>query len=503
MASIGVLLFFYLTQGSVSGGKAGYLYSPDPSKGEKLSDVSPIIDYVQPERRIGESQKDYDERRSHPLFLTKEEKEDRIVEFYAAWCGHCQHYKPKYIKIARDVNKVRTLTFHAVPCPIHGKICKDQNVRGYPTVKFFPAGSDEGVVLKHSIGANGILIDFLHVDKTEVESKLKGKEKTLRNATDKKNTKQQPTDSTTSGSVFGDAALSLYFGLKSSVYVTPDASRSRVLRRWLELLVKSLPVEMSTLKDHATTLMTVDIDETFQSETKLLQYLPDKSQVGWSENCSKGVSGAGYTCGLWELFHILTIGVVEWNVKSQDRIATTDAADAIRDYVEYFFMCDECRQNFLTMYDACQFQRCERLNSDVSDDAMESWKQLPLWLWETHNDVNVRLMAEERKEKGLPQATLEQMQMARWPSTRDCPSCWMEGGGWDEEEVYKMLHSYYWGTKSVFMNDIAEEYTRVRIASSQEFIYLKSFVALCCILWFLYYQKQKRMLVSVQRRKSK
>lgn len=498
-STIGFLSFFYLIRGS-EGGSAGYLYSPDSSKGEKPSDVSPVIDYVKPERRIGEKQKDYEERISHPHFLSKEESEDRIVEFYAAWCGHCQHYKPKYIKIARDVNKVKTLTFHAVPCPVHGKICKDQNVSGYPTVKFFPAGSDKGVVLKHSISARDILNDFLHVDINEVQSKSI-QSGNLRVTRDKVEIKSQ-TSQSFSHSVFRDAGLSFDFGLRSSTFVTSEASRSKVLLRWLDLVVKSVPVEMSLVKNHAETIMTADIDTIFQSESDLLKYLPDNSEVGWSRNCSKGVSGAGYTCGLWELFHIITIGVIEWNLVSHDRIATEDAADAIRDYIEYFFMCNECRKNFLTMYDACQFQRCERLSSDVSDDAMGSWKQLPLWLWEVHNDVNVRLLTEERKDKGLSEATLEEVQMARWPSNRDCPSCWLDGGGWNEDEVYNFLHSHYWGgTKSDLTDSAVKKSIRV-ITSTLEIVHVKLFFAACGILWFLYHQRRKRILVSLRRQKS-
>jgi len=503
--NIALFLLFYFIKGSLAAHKAGYLYRPDTSKGEKPSDVSPVIDYVQPEKRIGEKQKDYQERVSHPLFLSKEETEDRIVEFYAAWCGHCQHYKPKYIQIAREVNQVRHLTFHAVPCPIHGQICKDQNVKGYPTVKFFPAGSDKGVDLKHNIDARSILMDYLDVDDNEVASKLAADKGKVRDARyyykGKTATKQKTLHYSSDNSVFGDAALSFAYGLKSSATIPFDASRSKVLLRWLDLVIKSVPLEMSNVKDHVKILMTVDIDKTFQSEANLLQYLPDMSQVGWSRNCAKGVSGSGYTCGLWELFHIITIGVVEWNLLSSDRIATADAADVIRDYVEYFFMCDDCRKNFLTIYDACQFQRCERLTSGVSDDAVDSWKQLPLWLWETHNDVNVRLSAEERKDQGLTKASPEELQMARWPSIEDCPSCWLEGGGWDEDEIYNFLHLHYWENKSVVNINSAGKNT-IRVSSILEFVHVEIILVSCCIVWFLYYRRQKRILVSVRRQKS-
>lgn len=121
----------------------------------------------------------------------------------------------------------------------------------------------------------------------------------------------------------------------------------------------------------------------------MLKFVSKKKVSSWSQNCSKGVNGAGYTCGLWELFHIVTVGIVQWNIASEhDRVSTLDAADTIRDYIEHYFTCDECRKNFIAMYEACQFQRCDRLSKKVSEDAIKTWKQLPLWLWETHNDVS-------------------------------------------------------------------------------------------------------------------
>ena len=44
----------------------------------------------------------------------------------------------------------------------------------------------------------------------------------------------------------------------------------------------------------------------------------------------------------------------------------------------HFFGCEECRDHFLEMYDACRYGRC-----DADADAS-------LWLWRAHNVVNAR-----------------------------------------------------------------------------------------------------------------
>lgn len=53
----------------------------------------------------------------------------------------------------------------------------------------------------------------------------------------------------------------------------------------------------------------------------------------------------------------------------------------LRVFIEEFFMCDECRTNFLTALDTPGATAVATKN-----DAIE-------WLWRAHNDVNARLAA--------------------------------------------------------------------------------------------------------------
>lgn len=104
-------LFIFLIKFTVeaSGGSSFYLYSPDGTGKEKKADVAPIIDYVKPDRNNGESDSAYTERISHPHFLSDANEEgDRIVEFYAAWCGY--------------VSKVSLFFFHAFGVKLIGSV---------------------------------------------------------------------------------------------------------------------------------------------------------------------------------------------------------------------------------------------------------------------------------------------------------------------------------------------------------------------------------------------
>lgn len=95
------------------------------------------------------------------------------------------------------------------------------------------------------------------------------------------------------------------------------------------------------------------------------------------------------------------------------------------------------------MYDTCAFDGCHRLSEEPSK-AQKDWRELPLWLWETHNDVNVRLMGERLEQRKAEKPSQWESQQARWPALYSCPNCWRDDRSWEEEEVYRHLRGMYW-----------------------------------------------------------
>lgn len=132
----------------------------------------------------------------------------------------------------------------------------------------------------------------------------------------------------------------------------------------------------------------------------------------------------------------MSIGVVEYNQNNSNNnlpaMPTRYVADILRDYIDYFFQCEVCRLNFLSMYDTCAFDGCNRL-SDRPSLSDKEWHELPLWLWETHNDVNVRLMNERNTADSRDPST-------PWESQQACPDCWRDEIGtksWDKRRCTK------------------------------------------------------------------
>jgi len=63
-----------------------------------------------------------------------------FVEFYAPWCGHCKNLIPEYEKLATAF-KSQNAIIAAVDADMHRDLGSKFGVTGFPTLKYFPAGS--------------------------------------------------------------------------------------------------------------------------------------------------------------------------------------------------------------------------------------------------------------------------------------------------------------------------------------------------------------------------
>ncbi|KAI8996492.1 hypothetical protein BD414DRAFT_478207 [Trametes punicea] len=65
-----------------------------------------------------------------------------VVAFVAPWCGHCQKMAPEYSQAALGVYPM--IPFYAVDCDKQSnkRLCAEQGVQGFPTLKLFPRGKD-------------------------------------------------------------------------------------------------------------------------------------------------------------------------------------------------------------------------------------------------------------------------------------------------------------------------------------------------------------------------
>lgn len=75
-----------------------------------------------------------------------------FVMFFAPWCGHCQRLKPTWDQLMKDINTDETIsiTIMKVDCTQNTKLCSDQGVMGYPTLKLYLEDEEEAVRYKGS-----------------------------------------------------------------------------------------------------------------------------------------------------------------------------------------------------------------------------------------------------------------------------------------------------------------------------------------------------------------
>ncbi|XP_050360545.1 sulfhydryl oxidase 1-like isoform X2 [Nymphalis io] len=126
----------------------------------------------------------------------------------------------------------------------------------------------------------------------------------------------------------------------------------------------------------------------------------------------------GYTCGLWTLFHTLTINAAQKPGNEAPRVLK-----AMHAYVKYFFGCTECSEHFQAMA-----ARNRIFDVKENDKAI-------LWLWISHNEVNLRLAGDVTEDPEHPKI--------QFPSVTQCVECRLARGAWHLPAVYEYLQRIY------------------------------------------------------------
>nr|XP_027199764.1 sulfhydryl oxidase 2-like [Dermatophagoides pteronyssinus] len=154
----------------------------------------------------------------------------------------------------------------------------------------------------------------------------------------------------------------------------------------------------------------------------------------------------GYPCGLWVLFHAMT--VQEFNLtrmailnREKDLLSTSTTKKTkqsktlslepkvlpvMRNYIETFFTCSECRHYFLNVSSNLR-EQLPYLNSSV------------IWLWTVHNQMNSKL-----SHNGDPYKYEDPYYPKyQFPTKEICPKCLNNYGQYDERNVIDFLDYYY------------------------------------------------------------
>ncbi|CAM6090971.1 unnamed protein product [Calypogeia fissa] len=371
-----------------------------------------------------------------------------IVEFYAHWCPACQNFKPQYERVAQLFNGLDAvypgvLLLAKVDCAeeINRKLCQRFSVKHYPTMLFgkpstFAWGSrlednDQNFEDVGSRMSAQALLDWINTH-------LK-KSYSLDPAIQRKQSKQAiESVSVQVVSIHDiDEATAEAYNIILNEKLVGSSQRAPFVQ-FLQLLTAYHPSRRCRAGSAQILFNLVDIwpNEHIAEVHERGTERADVAALKQLQICGKDLprniyktcdmATGGYSCGLWYLFHALSVRV--------DDSESKNAMKAISDFVANFFPCEECRQHF----------------SKISQSAMDSIstrRNLTLWIWRAHNEVNRRLA------KQVEASVESQRSKLQWPPRALCPPCRMssedahgdadEDVEWDEDEVYEFLRKTY------------------------------------------------------------
>lgn len=135
----------------------------------------------------------------------------------------------------------------------------------------------------------------------------------------------------------------------------------------------------------------------------------------------------GYPCGLWTMFHMLTVNfALERNKAIVTQTLLRDPAavlQAMHGYIGTFFGCADCAGHFVEMAG----------KNKIFD--VRSKDKAVLWLWRAHNQVNARLSGDNTEDP--------EHKKIQYPAAEHCPACRYVNNSWNEEEVLRYLKIKY------------------------------------------------------------
>jgi hypothetical protein len=247
------------------------------------------------------------------------------------------------------------------------------------------------------------------------------------------------------------------------------------LKRYLLLIQKSVPETWSV---HA---MVKQLISSFMYVCKNRGYLMASldahapKEADYSMACNAWMAHiSGTTCGTWELIHAVTVGVVERNKMTLNKIeehpsnkslsmnytnnrafiSNEEAAGTLREFFNYFGLGDDEieRQEFLHNLDACIEEKCLSADTTASVSIVSQWIKLPLYFSKIHSSIRLKRQREVAKKKRKTISAFDQHIIATWPPKYACPHCWDAHGQWDTNIVYKYMQLEYTDLKEWSMS---------------------------------------------------
>ncbi|GMF23587.1 unnamed protein product [Phytophthora fragariaefolia] len=395
-----------------------------------------------------------------------------IVDFYHPFCPHCKAFAPAYFELAAYYKAQGNIYVGALSCMDHVK-CRRVGITGFPTLmtlnfdKKHPKEENKRIIGTHTVQevkdyVNSVFAEVAFnetgtwppgytppakEDEKKPDEKNEPKKEPAKKDTPKPTETLKPIWEETTLPMnkttrIQDAASAFVFGLKQGAFMASDVMDDEefdALKGWLKMVSETFPGAINRkvirpLYEKVKEKELLDFD-TWDAivkewqETSVAAFDAEEARYDFTgvtvpewQRINNLFTGQGatyracalYTCGQWNMFHMLTLNPPEMGARSSELMVSVVAS--IRRFMKHFFGCVNCRDHFLA----------ENTVEAVKKIKAAEDKPLALrrWLWEQHNSVNKRL------------------RHPIWPKPEACPTCGNEGS-WEMVEVDKWLSNTY------------------------------------------------------------
>ncbi|XP_054159656.1 sulfhydryl oxidase 2-like [Oppia nitens] len=210
-------------------------------------------------------------------------------------------------------------------------------------------------------------------------------------------------------------------------YEKLNSNQLKILKTYFSIIYKYFPFDNENVRrffkrmKHWFSNKTDEIkSETLIAAMKISDgYLPP--MVQWRHCSGSKPNFRGYSCGLWSLFHVLTVREYTMNKKNKTQ-NTHEVLPLMRDFIINFFSCEDCAKHFE--------KTSRRLTSYLDTD-----ESSVLWLWRVHNQVNQRTKGSLSEDPYFPKV--------QYPTHQMCGQCFQNNNEFNETNVLKYLLETY------------------------------------------------------------
>ncbi|KAK8802121.1 hypothetical protein WA158_006516 [Blastocystis sp. Blastoise] len=112
--------------------------------------------------------------------IALDETKNVLIKFYAPWCGHCKALAPAYIELAKSLADRKDIIIAEMDATANEVDHPEVQIRGFPTIKFFPAGSSKVMSYEGDRSAEAmkkfVLENSVEVEEPKEETEAKTEE---------------------------------------------------------------------------------------------------------------------------------------------------------------------------------------------------------------------------------------------------------------------------------------------------------------------------------------